>query len=145
MEVNPTDLGVTWGGGRPCPTCAHLGVAEPILLPVHFDGVQKLLGSIFAVDELPFWDGTGIEDPVPDEGGGGVSLGPGCEWSGEEPLVTQPWVQPGGCWPRCFLRAAVSCSSPLRPWGHGAQRGPSPVSLGQEEVVSLVPRVESGR
>lgn len=42
-------------------------MAEPELLSVYINGVQELLRGILAVDELPFWDGTGIKDPVPEE------------------------------------------------------------------------------
>lgn len=49
--------------------CSHLGVAKPVLPPIYIDGVQKLLGGIFTVNKLPFWDGAGIEEPVPGEGG----------------------------------------------------------------------------
>lgn len=42
-------------------------MAEPELLPVHIDGVEELLRGILAVNELPFWDGTGVKDPVPGE------------------------------------------------------------------------------
>ena len=101
-------------------------MAEPILLPVHVDGVQKLLGSIFAVNELALWDGTGIEDPVPDEGGVGVGVGPGCEWSGEEPLVTQPWVEPGGCWARCFPRGCCFLLLPAQALGPRSPAGSQP-------------------
>lgn len=47
----------------------HLGVAKLVLLSVHVDGAEQLLRRVFAVNELPFWDGTGIEDPVPEERG----------------------------------------------------------------------------
>ena len=50
-------------------------MTKPELLPVHVDRVQKLLRSIFTVDKLPFWDGAGIEDPVPEEGGWQVISG----------------------------------------------------------------------
>lgn len=75
----PSWLGSSRAGGYsqwawPQPhLCPHLGVAEPVLLPVHVDGVEKLLGSVFAVDELPLWDGAGVEDSVPEEGGRGCA------------------------------------------------------------------------
>lgn len=47
-------------------TCPHLRMAESELLSVHINGVQELLGGILAVNELPFWDGAGIKDPVPE-------------------------------------------------------------------------------
>lgn len=39
--------------------------------------------------------------------------------------MTQLWVQPGGCWPRCFLGAAVSCSSRAQALGHGPSGVPA--------------------
>lgn len=42
-------------------------MAKPELLPVHIDGVQEFLRGILAVNELPFWDGTGIKDSIPGE------------------------------------------------------------------------------
>lgn len=42
-------------------------MAESELLSVHIDGVQELLRGVLAVDELPFRDGTGVKDPVPEE------------------------------------------------------------------------------
>lgn len=71
-------------------------MAKPILLAVHVDGAQKLLRSVFAINKLPFGDGTGVEDPVAEEGerlvrklwaagGGGEGL------RGEGRLVAQSW------------------------------------------------------
>lgn len=100
----------TRGGGFPSFPCSHLGVAKPVLLPVHIDGVQKLLRSIFTVDKLPFWNGTGIEDPVPEEGAWqGQFPGPVrsvSSWQGgaEGPLAAQPF--PEGC---TLLLTAQAC------------------------------------
>lgn len=71
---------VAQGVGCPSFTPSHLGVAKPVLLPVHIDGAQKLLRSIFTINELPFWDGAGIEDPVPEEGAWRVSSGAAGTW-----------------------------------------------------------------
>lgn len=48
-------------------TRPHLGMAESELLSVDINGVQELLRGVLAVDELPFRDGTGVKDPVPEE------------------------------------------------------------------------------
>lgn len=66
---------VAQGVGCPSFTPSHLGVAKPVLLPVHVDGAQKLLRSIFTINELPFRYGAGIEDPVSEKGARRVSSG----------------------------------------------------------------------
>ena len=104
--------------GYPSFVCSHLGVAKSILLPVHVNGAQKLLRSIFAINKLPFRDGAGIEDPVP---GWGVELG----WSdtcrqlgvggglgGEGPLAAQSWEgAPSMQFPEC-LTLLLSAQGP---------------------------------
>lgn len=44
---------------------AHLRGAKSVLCVVDVDRTQKLLRSFLSIDELSFWDGAGIQDPVP--------------------------------------------------------------------------------
>lgn len=96
-------LWVTWVEGCPSFVCSHLGVAKSILLPVHVDGAQKLLRSIFAVNKLPFRDGAGVEDPVP---GGWNSVGwtPAGSWAWEGDSREK------GLWPHRAGRVLPPCS-----------------------------------
>lgn len=129
------------GGGGKCPSsaCSHLGVPKPILFPVHVDGAQKLLRSIFAVNKLSFGDGTGIEDPVPagqwgvgsvvgqspasswvlQSRGGGVSQG--RRGSGPQSWEGDPSMQfPEGC---TLLLSAPGASPLLGPTHSGMTHG----------------------
>lgn len=47
------------------PQGLYLGVAEFILVVVNVNGGKKLFRSLFAVNELAFWNGWGIKDLVP--------------------------------------------------------------------------------
>lgn len=107
---------VTWGGvavGCPSLRYSHLSVTKPILLPVHVDGAQKLLRSIFAVNKLPFGDGTGIEDPVPGLGRGRAVGGPPAgSWVREVSGTEGLWLHEAGrvFSPHNFLSAAPCCT-----------------------------------
>lgn len=43
----------------------YLGVAKSVLVVVHINGGKKLFWSLFAVNELAFWNGWGIKNLVP--------------------------------------------------------------------------------
>lgn len=105
--------------GWPCSARSHLGVPKPILLPVHVDGAQKLLGSVFTINELPLWDGAGIEDPVPEEGGRGSVPGLFGQSQGRE--ASGPTGLPRG------LHRLLPAQSPWQP--RPARPGP-PLSCG---------------
>lgn len=47
------------------PQGLYLGVAKFILVVVNVNGGKKLFRSLFAVNELAFWNGWGIKDLVP--------------------------------------------------------------------------------
>lgn len=79
--------GIYLGWGRPCPTHV-LTLVWPDLYCSRSTSMEfrSFSEAFFAVNELPLWDGTGIEDPVPDEGGEGSAWGLGV--SG---LEKSPW------------------------------------------------------